>query len=95
MIHQISKDAIVIPQRATFQTLAKNYAFVVDDEGVVHQREIVIKNELEDIFVLESGLKVGEKIVLEGILQVRDGDKVESEFRSPADVLANLKYHAE
>ncbi len=95
LIHQVTKNALVIPQRATFQTLAKNYAFVIDKDGIVRQREIVIKNELEDIFVLESGLNVGDKIVLEGILQVRDGDHVDYDFRAPEEVLSNLKYHAE
>lgn len=95
LIHQVTKDALVIPQRSTFQTLAKNYAFVIDKDGIVRQREIVIKNELEDIFVLKSGLNVGDKIVLEGILQVRDGDHVDYVFRAPEEVLSNLKYHAE
>ena len=36
-----------------------------------------------------------DKIVLEGVRQVRDGDKVEYEFRAPEEVLGNLKYHAE
>ena len=34
-------------------------------------------------------------IILEGIRQVRDGDKIEYEFRAPEEVLGNLKYHAE
>ena len=50
LIHRIEKDAIVIPQRATYEILAKKYAYVVDEEGVVRQREIHIKNELDDIF---------------------------------------------
>ncbi|GAA4438444.1 efflux RND transporter periplasmic adaptor subunit [Bremerella cremea] len=95
LIHRTLPGAVVIPQRATFEILAKRYAFVVDDEGVVHQREIDIRNEQEDIFVLAGGLKAGEKIILEGIRQVRDGDKIEYEFRSPEEVLGNLKYHAE
>ena len=38
---------------------------------------------------------MNDKIVLEGIRQVRDGEKVEYEFRAPEEVLANQKYHAE
>ena len=76
-------NAIVIPQRATFEILDKRYVYVVDKDDVAHQREIAIKNELEDIFVIKSGLGVDDKIVLEGIRQVRDGDKVEYEVRQP------------
>ena len=95
LIHRTLNDAIVIPQRATFEILDKRYVYVVDKDDVVHQREIVIQNELEDIFVIKKGLDVDDKIVLEGIRQVRDGEKVEFEFRQPEEVLANQKNHAE
>ena len=89
------KDAIVIPQRATFEILDKRYVYVVDKDDVVHQREIVVQNELDDIFVIKKGLDVNDRIVLEGIRQVRDGEKVEYEFRHPEEVMANLKNQAE
>lgn len=95
LISRVKKDAIVIPQRATFQILDKRYVYVVDKESVAHQREIKVQNELEDIFVIDKGLEVGDKIVLEGTRQIRDGDKIEFEEQSPQQVLANLKFHAE
>ncbi len=94
-IQRVLKDALVIPQRSTFETLDKRYVYVVDKDDVVHQREIVIQNELDDIFTIKKGLKVGEKIVLEGMRQIRDGDKVEYEFRSPELVMSGLKNRAE
>ncbi len=95
LIHQIAEDAIVIPQRATFEVLAKKYAYVIDANNVVHQREIEIQTAKDDIFVIAEGLNAGENIVLEGIRQVRDGDKIEFEFQDPSDVLSHLKNHAE
>lgn len=95
LIHRTLPNAIVIPQRAIFEILAKQYAYVVDDENTVHQRDITIESVLDDIFVIKDGLKEGDKIILEGIQQVRDGDKVQYEFRNPEEVLKNLKYHAE
>jgi membrane fusion protein (multidrug efflux system) len=95
LIQRTLKNALVIPQRATFEILDKQYVFVLDKDGVVHQREIVVQNEQDDIFVVKKGLEADEKIVLEGIRQVRDGDKAEYEFRRPEQVLANQKNHAE
>ncbi|MCA8989802.1 MAG: efflux RND transporter periplasmic adaptor subunit, partial [Planctomycetaceae bacterium] len=95
LINQVEEDAIVIPQRATYEILAKKYAFVVDEHHVVHQREIVIQHELEDIYVIESGLSENDKIILEGIRQVRDGETVEYEFVDASEIMSNLKYHAE
>jgi membrane fusion protein (multidrug efflux system) len=95
LIHRTLKNAIVIPQRATFEILDKRYVYVVGEDHVVHQREIAIQNEMDDIFVIKGGLKVNDKIVLEGVRQVRDGEKVEYEFRKPEEALANQKHHAE
>lgn len=95
LIHRSWEGALVIPQRATFEILAKRYAYVVDDDNVVHQRDITIQSVQDDIFVIQDGLNEGDKIILEGIRQVRDGDKVEYEFVAPDEVLGSLKYHAE
>ena len=95
LIHRELDDAIVIPQRATYEILAKRYVYVIGEDNIVHQREIVVQKELEDIYVIAEGLNKDDKIVFEGISQVRDGEKVEYEFRDPTEILANLKHHAE
>jgi membrane fusion protein (multidrug efflux system) len=95
IINRPLKGAIVISQRATFEILDKRYVYVIDKDDVAHQREIEISYEMDDIFVIEKGLDVNDKIVLEGVRQVRDGDKVEFEFRKPEEALKNLKFHAE
>src|SRR5262249_39693148 len=77
LLGRVQKGAIVIPQRATFELLDKRYVYVVDAQNVAHQREISIQNELDDLFVVGKGVGVNDKIVLEGALYVRDGDKVE------------------
>jgi len=96
LLSWVENDALVIPQRATFEVLTKRYVFVIDDENVAHQTEITIENELEDLFVIKKGgVDVDHQIVLEGIRQIRDGEKVEYEDRKPEEALADLKYHAE
>jgi hypothetical protein len=95
LFHRTLKDALVIPQRATFDLLDKKFVWVVGEDDVAHQRLITIKHELEDIFVIDSGLDVGDRLVLEGIRQVQDGGKVEYSFRSPEDALKHQKFHAE
>ena len=96
LIHRPLKNALVIPQRATFEILDKQFVYVVGKDNVVRQRAIVVQNELEDIFVIKSGLGVDDRIVYEGVQQVHDGLKLEDiEFRPPDQVLAHQKYHAE
>ena len=95
LIHRSLEDVLVIPQRASFEILAKRYVYVVGEDNVVHQRDIKIQSVEDDIFVIQEGLNEGDKIVLEGIRQVRDGGTVEYEFQAPDEVLSHLKYHAE
>ena len=95
LIHKTLHNAIVIPQRATFEILDRRYVYVVGKDEKVHQREITIQNEMDDIFVIKSGLDVEDRIVFEGTRQVRDGEKVEYEFRPPEQILGHQKNHAE
>src|SRR5678816_39100 len=48
------KQALIIPQKATFEVLEKRYVFVVDKNNVAHQREISITSELPDIYVVKG-----------------------------------------
>ncbi|MFO1066366.1 MAG: efflux RND transporter periplasmic adaptor subunit [Pirellulales bacterium] len=94
MISRVQR-ALVIPQRAKFEILAKQYVFVIDKDNKVRQREITIDKELDDIYLVKDGISVDDKIVLEGVRQVRDGEEVEFEFQAPEEVLSHLKYRAE
>jgi multidrug efflux pump subunit AcrA (membrane-fusion protein) len=46
------------------------------DDDVAHQREVVIQNEVDDLFVVETGVGVNDRIVKDGVRIVRDGEKV-------------------
>ena len=50
---------------------------------------------MDDIYLIKSGITTSDKIILEGVRQVRDGDKVEYEYVTPGEALSNLKNHAE
>jgi membrane fusion protein (multidrug efflux system) len=91
LIHRVLNDALVIPQRATFEMVGKRYVFVVDENDVAHRREIVIRSQLKDLLVIKTGLAADDRIILEGIRQVRDGDKVNYAFRPANQADAHLK----
>jgi membrane fusion protein (multidrug efflux system) len=96
VIHRSVKNAIVIPQRATFEILDKRYVWLVGEDHVAHQHPIAIEHELEDIYVIKGGLGLKDKIVLDGVRQVREGQKLEDhEFQKPEEALAQQKHHAE
>lgn len=90
------KAAMLIPQKATFEVLDKKFVYVVDESGTVHAREIRISGEMPHLYVVQSGLKPGEKILLEGLRKVSDGEVIQTRYQSLQEVLRELEsIHAE
>lgn len=87
--------AQVIPQKATFEILDRRYVFVVDDEGTVKTRQISIAAEVPHAFIVQEGLQDSDRILLEGLRKVHEGEHVEVRFEEPAEVFSKLNYHAE
>lgn len=89
------KNALIIPQKATFEVLEKKYVYVLDKNNVIRSREITIGAELPHIFVVTSGLSKDDKILLEGLRQVRENEKIHTKFVKPDSVISNLSLYAE
>jgi membrane fusion protein, multidrug efflux system len=89
------KNALIIPQKATFEVLEKKYVYVLDKNSVIRSREITIAAEMPHIFVVQSGLNKGDKILLEGLRQVKENEKIHYTFVQPAAVISNLSLYAE
>lgn len=84
-------NALIIPQKATYEIQDKVYVYVVDQNNVVKSKNITIKNRLPDLYIVGSGLSENDKILLEGVQNVRDDDKIEYKYVDPKNVIANLQ----
>ncbi len=89
------KGALMIPQKATFEVLDKKYVYVVDKDNTIRTREITVGAELPHIFVVQHGLKKDDKILLEGLRQVKENEKIHYQFIAPDSVISNLGLYAE
>jgi membrane fusion protein (multidrug efflux system) len=89
------KNALIIPQKATFEVLEKKYVYIVDKDNVIRTREISVEAELPHIFVVKSGLAKTDKILLEGLRQVHENEKIHAKFVQPDSVISNLSLYAE
>lgn len=87
--------ALVIPQKTTYEIQDKKYVFVVDKNNVIKSREITIKGEMPDLYVIESGITANDKIVFDGIQKANDNDKIKFDYLNPSKVLSSLKLRAE
>ncbi len=89
------KNALVIPQKATYEIQDKIYVFVVDKNNVLKSRNITIVGQIPDLYVVNSGLADDDKILLEGVQKVKDDEKINFEFQKPEEVIAHLRLKAE
>ncbi len=89
------KNALLIPQKATFEILDKKYVYVVDDKDTVRLRPITIAAEMPDLYIISNGLFDKEKILLEGLRKVKNNDKISYEYQKPKSVIAQLELYAE
>lgn len=84
-------NAVIIPQKATYELQDKVYVFVVDKNNVVKSRNITIKNRLNDLYVVEDGVSESDRILLEGVQNVKDDDKIACKYVEPRNVIASLQ----
>ncbi len=89
------KNAVMVPQKATFEVLDQKFVYVLDKNNQLKSRRIFIQAEMPDIYVVSKGLGKDDKILLEGLRKVRENEKIEYDFEEPAKVIAKLKLYAE
>lgn len=67
------KGVMVIPQKATFEIQDKKFVYVVDGHNKVHAVEIVVlPNNDATSYIVQQGLKVGDRIVVEGVNKLKE-----------------------
>ena len=89
------RNALIIPQKATYEIQDKKFVFVVGKNNVLKSVEITIKGEMPDVYVVDTGITAEDKIVLDGIQKANDNDKITYDYQNPKEVLAHLRLKAE
>ena len=90
------KNAIIIPQKSTFDVLDKKYVYTVNENGILKATQITIAQEIPHLYVVASGLSATDKILLEGLGKVMNNEKIKYRFFSLEKEMAEIKnIHAE
>lgn len=88
-------NALIIPQKATYEIQDKLYVFVIGKDNVIRSKNIVIIGQMPDLYVIQSGLSENDRILLEGVQKVKDDDKIEYEYQAPKEVISHLRLRTE
>lgn len=73
---QVKEDALVVPESAILNSGDRTMVYVVDDQGTAQIRPVKLGMRLAGLVEIASGLKLGERVVAEGLQKVRPGGKV-------------------
>lgn len=72
-----AENVILIPQKATYEIQDKKFVYVVGKDNKVKNTEITVLEQNDGKnYVVSSGLKVGDRIVVEGVNKLKDGDEI-------------------
>lgn len=71
-IPTVYENAIVIPQEATFEQQGNVMVFKLGDNNMVSSSIIKIKASVDNLYVVESGINKGDKIVVSGVGKLRN-----------------------
>lgn len=69
-------EAPIIPVQALEYSGTKRYVYVIDDNNKATRQEVILGARVDNEVVIESGVEVGDKIVVQGIVNMRDGVEV-------------------
>jgi membrane fusion protein (multidrug efflux system) len=81
---------LLIPQKATFEVLDKNYVYVIDQNNTIQARQITLGAEMPHLYAVTEGLTENDKILVEGLRKVKNQQQVNYTFHALPHLLSEL-----
>jgi RND family efflux transporter MFP subunit len=82
-------EAPIIPVQALQYSGTRRYVYVVDESNTAKRTEVSLGARVDNQVVIEKGLAIGERIVVQGIVNLRDGNKVKEQGQAAAEAKAD------
>ena len=79
----MKKGALLVPQRAVAELQGRYQVAVVDQRNRVEIRPVTVAEQVDNLWVIEEGLKGGEQVVTEGLQKVGQGTLVTTQAYKP------------
>ena len=78
----VAENALLVPQRAVTQLQSANVVYVVADNNKVVIRTVTLADRVGSDYIVTDGVKVGERIIVEGLQKARPGSTVNATEQS-------------
>ena len=75
-VTEIRSNALLVPQRAVTELQGRYQVAIVDSANMVSIRPVTVGDRSGSMWIIESGLKPAERVVVEGIQQIRPNQVV-------------------
>jgi membrane fusion protein (multidrug efflux system) len=69
----VRRDAMLVPQRAVMELQGSYQVAVVGEDNKVAVRPVRLGERLGNLWVVEEGVRPGERVIVEGVQKVRNG----------------------
>lgn len=81
--HQAADSTLLMPFKAAVEQLGEYFVYVADN-GHAYQRKVTLGTRIGGMVIVRSGLKAGDKIVVEGVQKLRDSSAISPAPSGPA-----------
>lgn len=77
IVPHVSSDVVIIPQEAVVEVQDRYFVYVVDKDNKVKYTNVTINPDNDGKnYIIESGLKAGDRIVVKGVSSLTDGMQI-------------------
>lgn len=86
-----TEKRIAIPERAVSTDQNRKFVYVVGKDGTATYREVKLGESVNGERIILSGLQPGDKVIIDGLMQLRPGAKVQPMDQKEMDAMKNPK----
>jgi membrane fusion protein (multidrug efflux system) len=79
---EVRRGALLVPQRAVSELQGQYQVVVVNAESKAETRTVKVGPRAGSLWIVEDGVKPGEKVIVEGALKAKDGQPVKAAVAS-------------
>ena len=84
-VTDVKEVAVLVPQLAVQEIQGLYSIMVVKPDSTVEQRMVKAGERVDNLWIIDSGLKPGEKVIVEGLQKVKPGVQVSAKTIKPEE----------